>query len=187
MRRQILPLDGGGFGPAPAKAGVGVTVPQRRRLLKKHLTPGSHERARALRRNMTDAERRVWQILRSAQIAGHKFRRQVPLGRYITPSLTLPRLRGREGRGCHEARLIIEIDGGQHDRLSAQERAQSFSAGSGVPGSAALEQQSALQPRGRICRHHPRLAASSPPLPPIEGEGGNRRRAVRDINGKALG
>jgi very-short-patch-repair endonuclease len=34
----------------------------------------------------------------------HKFRRQVPIGRYIAEFV------------CHEARLIVEIDGGQHDR-----------------------------------------------------------------------
>ena len=32
---------------------------------------------------MTEAERRIWQILRSEQMQGHKFRRQVPIGRYI--------------------------------------------------------------------------------------------------------
>jgi len=52
---------------------------------------------------------------------GHRFRRQVPFGQYIAPSLTLPRLRGREGWGCHNARLVIEIDGGQHERSSPDE------------------------------------------------------------------
>jgi len=51
---------------------------------------------------MTDAERRIWQMLRSQQIERHQFRRQVPIGRYIADFV------------CHEARLIIEIDGSQH-------------------------------------------------------------------------
>ena len=55
----------------------------------------------------------------------YRFRRQVALGRYIAPTLTLPRLRGREGWGCHETRLIVEIDGGQHDRLSPREAERS--------------------------------------------------------------
>jgi len=55
-----------------------------------------------------------------ASNAGHKFRRSVPIGRSIAPTLTLPRLRGREG-GCHEARLIAEIDGDQHDLSSHRE------------------------------------------------------------------
>jgi very-short-patch-repair endonuclease len=50
---------------------------------------------------MTEAERQVWQILRLHQMHGYEFRRQVPIGRYAA---TLPTL-------CHEARLIMEIDG----------------------------------------------------------------------------
>ena len=58
---------------------------------------------------MTEAERRLWQILRSQQMNGYKFRRQAPIGRYIADFV------------CHEARLIVEIDGGQHDRSSPRE------------------------------------------------------------------
>jgi very-short-patch-repair endonuclease len=54
---------------------------------------------------MTDAERSIWQILRSAQMDGHRFRRQVPFGPYIADFV------------CHNAHLIIEIDGGQHERF----------------------------------------------------------------------
>ena len=58
---------------------------------------------------MTEAERRVWQMPCSHQAQGYKFRRQVPIGRYIADFV------------CHEVRLIIEIDGGQHDRSSPPE------------------------------------------------------------------
>jgi len=77
--------------------------------MKKHPVDGARARARTLRQNMTEAERRVWQILRSHQIKGYKFRRQVPIGRYIADFV------------CHEARLIVEIDGGQHGRSSPWE------------------------------------------------------------------
>ena len=60
------------------------------------------ERARELRRDMTEAERRVWKILRERGVEGFKFRRQVPLGSYIADF------------ACLEARLVVEIDGGQH-------------------------------------------------------------------------
>jgi very-short-patch-repair endonuclease len=70
--------------------------------MKKHPVAGAQERARSLRRDMTDAEKSVRRILRLYQIDGHRFRRQVPLGRYIADFV------------CHGARLIIEIDGGQH-------------------------------------------------------------------------
>jgi very-short-patch-repair endonuclease len=58
-------------------------------------------RARELRRNMTEAERRLWRHLRHRQL-GFQFRRQAPVGKFITDFV------------CFEARLIIEIDGGQH-------------------------------------------------------------------------
>ena len=60
-----------------------------------------------------DAERSLWQILRSAQIDGHRSRRQVPFGRYIADFV------------CHDARLIIELDGGQHEEAPPQEAERS--------------------------------------------------------------
>ena len=77
--------------------------------MKKHPVDGAGTRARTLRQNTTEAERRVWQILRLHQMKGYKFRRQVPIGRYIADFV------------CHEARLIVEIDGGQHARSSPRE------------------------------------------------------------------
>jgi very-short-patch-repair endonuclease len=74
--------------------------------MKKQPNEGAHERARVLRREMTEAERRLWQKLRSRQTEGYRFRRQVPIGRFIADFV------------CHEARLIVEIDGGQHDPSS---------------------------------------------------------------------
>ena len=58
--------------------------------------------ARALRVGSTDAERLVWSKLRNRQVDGWKFRRQVPLGRFIVDFL------------CADAKLIVELDGGQH-------------------------------------------------------------------------
>ncbi len=59
-------------------------------------------RARDLRSHSTAAERALWALLRARRLGGHKFRRQVPLGRYIVDFL------------CPTQRLIIELDGGQH-------------------------------------------------------------------------
>lgn len=58
---------------------------------------------RTLRRNMTDAEKLLWQRLRSGQLNGYKFRRQHPFGDFILDFVSL------------EARLVIEVDGGQHN------------------------------------------------------------------------
>ena len=86
--------------------------------MKKYPMGGAHERARALRRGMTEAETKLWRMLRSRQIEGQRFRRQVPLGRYIADFV------------CHDARLIVELDGGQHDCLSQQEADRSRFPGS---------------------------------------------------------
>lgn len=62
---------------------------------------------------MTVAERQVWRILRLHRMNGCKFRRQVPIGRYIADFV------------CHEVRLIVEIDGGQHDHCAPWEAERS--------------------------------------------------------------
>jgi very-short-patch-repair endonuclease len=58
--------------------------------------------SRQLRVNATEAERQLWQRLRSRQLGGLKFRRQSTIGPYIVDFL------------CVEARLVVEADGGQH-------------------------------------------------------------------------
>jgi Protein of unknown function (DUF559) len=60
---KALPLDGGGLGG-------GVVSRRKSRDMKKHPVDGAHARARTLRQNMTEAERRVWQILRSHRMTG---------------------------------------------------------------------------------------------------------------------
>ena len=60
--------------------------------------------ARTLRQDAGLAEQRAWALLRSGQIDGHKFRRQHPIGRYVADF------------ACDRLRLVIEIDGGVHDR-----------------------------------------------------------------------
>jgi crossover junction endodeoxyribonuclease RuvC len=64
--------------------------------------------ARTLRHNSTEAEKRVWHLLRSRQI-GTKFRRQQPIEGYIVDFVSFDR------------RLVIEIDGGQHADASGYE------------------------------------------------------------------
>ncbi|KEY99906.1 hypothetical protein AI27_00345, partial [Sphingomonas sp. BHC-A] len=62
-------------------------------------------RARELRRNATDAEKRLWTLLRE-KLPSARFRRQVPIGPYFADFAS------------HAARLIIELDGGQHDKAA---------------------------------------------------------------------
>ena len=66
--------------------------------------------ARALRRRDTDAERALWMKLRNRQLEGVKFRRQQPVGSYIADFVSF------------ERKLIIEIDGGQHNEEKIKER-----------------------------------------------------------------
>ncbi|MBT6312256.1 MAG: endonuclease domain-containing protein [Alphaproteobacteria bacterium] len=60
-------------------------------------------RARELRRNQTDAERKLWYLLQNRKLGGLKFRRQMPVGCYYADFL------------CAERWLIVEVDGGQHN------------------------------------------------------------------------
>jgi very-short-patch-repair endonuclease len=62
----------------------------------------SNRLQRGLRKNMTDAEKALWHVLRRRQILGLKFRRQHPFFDYILDFV------------CLEKKLVIEVDGGQH-------------------------------------------------------------------------
>jgi very-short-patch-repair endonuclease len=60
------------------------------------------EPARRLRNAPTEAERRLWSLLRKRQLDGCRFRRQIPLGPYVADFM------------CLKERLVVEVDGGQH-------------------------------------------------------------------------
>ena len=58
---------------------------------------------RKLRQSSTKEERVLWQLLRNRQFKNLKFKRQFPIGNYIVDFV------------CEEIKLIIELDGGQHN------------------------------------------------------------------------
>jgi very-short-patch-repair endonuclease len=60
------------------------------------------QRARALRQGETNAERKLWRRLSNRQLAGWKFVRQQPIGRYFADF------------ACRDAKLVVELDGSQH-------------------------------------------------------------------------
>ena len=60
------------------------------------------QRSRQLRENMTDAEKHLWARIRMKQLKGYQFYRQKPIGDYIVDFF------------CTRAKLVIEVDGGQH-------------------------------------------------------------------------
>ena len=65
-------------------------------------------KARALRQKMTNAEKRLWSLVRNNRL-GLKFRRQVPFGPYIADFF------------CFSAKLVVELDGSQHYRAEDKE------------------------------------------------------------------
>jgi very-short-patch-repair endonuclease len=75
--------------------------------------------AKALRTNMTDAERRLWYLLRAHRFNGVKIKRQVPIGPYIVDFVSF------------ERRLIFEVDGGQHVDSEADQRRTRWLEGEG--------------------------------------------------------
>ncbi len=73
------------------------------------------EFARSLRKEQTDAESTLWRLLRDRRIAGAKFRRQHPIPPYVVDFY------------CHEANLVVEVDGGQHaEQRRGDERRTAF-------------------------------------------------------------
>ena len=67
------------------------------------------DKARALRHNQTDAQKKLWRHLRARGLAGCTFRRQHPIGPFIVDLV------------CMDAMLIVELDGGQHTEQHARD------------------------------------------------------------------
>jgi len=72
-----------------------------------------------MRHEPTEAEHRLWQLLRAHRFAGYKFRRQVPLDFFIADFV------------CFDQRVIIELDGGQHAESRRDERRDRYLADQG--------------------------------------------------------
>ena len=62
-----------------------------------------HIIAKKLRNNATSQEQKLWELLRKKNFNGLKFTRQYPIGKYIVDF------------ACRRRKIIIEIDGGQHN------------------------------------------------------------------------
>ena len=101
---RALSLAGEGGGRRSRSPGEGGASVQRARkaVPVEDATKKPRDTARRLRKDMTDAERKLWTLLRNRKLTGLKFRRQVPVGPYVADFLSF------------EAHLIVEADGGQH-------------------------------------------------------------------------
>jgi very-short-patch-repair endonuclease len=67
----------------------------------------STRKAKELRQNRTEAEKRLWERLRRKRIDGFRFRQQAPLGKFVVDFV------------CFEPKLVVELDGGQHAEQAA--------------------------------------------------------------------
>ena len=76
-------------------------------------------RARTMRKEPTEAERKLWYLLRDRRFSGFKFRRQVQIGHYIVDFV------------CPSKRLIVEADGSQHAENSRDEQRDAWLAAQG--------------------------------------------------------
>ncbi len=128
----------------------------------------TQNRARSLRNHATDTERHLWRCLRNHQLGGHRFRRQVPIGNYIADF------------ACLEAKLIIELDGGQHQEQAeydAHRDSQMEAMGFGVlrfwDNQVFQETQAVLEVILRALEERSSLhpACPHPSPPPQAGEG----------------
>ena len=101
LRMPLWPA--GATAGQPPKGGEGSYDRQmavRNRKLERR--PGAIKRARELRRSETNVEQRLWHALRDRGLLGAKFRRQVPIDRFVVDF------------ACVEHKLVIELDGSQH-------------------------------------------------------------------------
>lgn len=110
-RRGAIAADGARSVPLPT---AGEGKPARSDGRERGRTKLLRDRAKAMRSGQTDAEHRLWQILRAKRLAGYKFKRQLPINHYIADFV------------CLRHRLIVEADGGQHAEDDRDERRDAY-------------------------------------------------------------
>ena len=118
--------------------------------------------ARTLRRNQTDAERKLWSRIRNRQLLGFKFRRQFPIAPYIVDFV------------CAEARLIVELDGSQHQASEEYDRKRSeYLMQCGYRVTRFWDNDVLLNTNSVLEKILETLGAPHPALSPQAGRGGN--------------
>ena len=127
------------------------------------------ERARRLRKESTDAETRLWLHLRAHRYGGYKFKRQQPIGPYIVDF------------ACFDARLVIEVDGGQHAEAAPSDSVRdAWLFGQGFRVLRFWNNEVLGNTEGVIQRIALSLQNPSPQPSPTRGEGGrSARRKMR--------
>ena len=135
-------------------------------------------RAKYMRANPTDAERRLWSILRNKRLCGYKFKRQVIIDWYIVDFINF------------EHRLIVEADGSQHADSDYDRRRDTFLRGESftvlrfwnndILGSASGVFDAIY---AALCPPHPPTAARQAPPSPARGEGLGTAKYLGGVSG----
>ena len=113
------------------------------------------ERAKSLRRALTDQERKLWGALRDRRLGGFKFRKQQPIGPFIADFV------------CQERRLIVEADGSQHAESDSDAARDAFLNGKGYRVLRVWNKDVTYNLSGVLTAI---LAALSDPHPPIAAQ-----------------
>jgi very-short-patch-repair endonuclease len=133
------------------------------------VTPKARARARSLRHESTRAEQIIWAAVRAHRLNGASFRRQVPIGSYITDFV------------CHAANLVIEIDGGQHfesENLKKDARRDAFLRSEGFHVLRVTNHEVMTNRAGVLSVILADLERHLPPPQPSPAGGGGSRKTV---------
>ena len=132
-------------------------------------------RPRQLRRDATDAERRLWLALRDRRLQGVKFRRQEPIGPYVADFL------------CPEHGLVVEVDGGQH-ATADESRRDAFIEAEGFRILRFWNNEVLGNLEGVLTRIVEAVGSPSPPSPPPSPPSpAARERGEREFHGESNG
>jgi very-short-patch-repair endonuclease len=130
-------------------------------------------RARALRRDATEAEKRLWQYLRQPPFKQHHFRRQATIGPYFADFAT------------HQTKIVIEVDGGQHSGSASDEVRTRYLETNGYRVLRFWNNDVLANISGVLATIDAAIHADRPPTPdpspPQAGGGESRQRAPRRL------
>ena len=135
------PLEGGGWGEGSAP------------------TPPLLDYARAMRRDSSPAEQKLWHKLRNHRLGGLKFRRQMPLGPFIADFY------------CPAAKLAIEVDGMSHIDSQPDERRDAWMAARGIRVLRFSNHDVLSNLEGVLTAIQQCACGTPPPIPLPQGEG----------------
>jgi very-short-patch-repair endonuclease len=125
------------------------------------VSPPNRQRAHAMRLTPTDAERKLWwNLRRRLTVPGSHFRRQVRLGHYIVDF------------ACHDLRVAIELDGGQHgEHVARDARRTKFLESQGYRVLRFWNNEVLTNIEGVLEAIQSAVLATPTPTPPHRGEG----------------